>query len=877
MGQLWAFFKFCCFYGTPGKNEVDPGNCFLMFIMYGGYACMIGFGSFFAYYASVDPRSIAINKFMASQVAWNATGLTQWNAVKATLAPVGGAVVNVSFLNQYVLSDVLQATSGVLPYSSVASGLDGVAANYMGGWAGPFTLSTALGTIPKNLNAYMGAIVSLNLLAIPGASPVMLPLFKCAVKTKGESDLPEPPGGVKTGMLTHRRSLLRTSTSYRSHAPTTYVRTVRMLTSVGLVATPSAGCSAGAACTLTSFYPDPCATVYEVVSTDSNSGTKQSCTDIWLGSVGTAMGATISVTLHLPTDPVIVGGRITTCRGNFGKTKQQLTTNAGCLLAFGITLPLLCLFLSLGCFKSSQQQALAQQSIVPPVCDITHCDAVFSAGPVRYIRLRRADGRAEHINIVAMDVLDAAGTSIKGIFPSLGPQYGSDISQFGPQLLTDGYQQESTPSGALHLPHTDAVPDAWMLLDLGSAQVVSKIIIFNRTSCCSDRINGCVLELEDEGRNVVYASMCGGSHAVYTFSQSWAVAPPPAPTMVAEPALAPMTVAEPPFVPNHAPAVAELNDVAVDEVPQPVGPRVIPVVHIFWHKHMLGIPSDTLAWPRMASLNGLPVEHRVCSVCLQGDNHETHEGTKWRCTEGCNFDVCESCGTMEHISFGSVGSVLMSDGQSWIYKCFSAVPCCANFFVCTFSCFFSIVGCILVLPLKLCCCIEQSVCHCLFGEAMDHDAAEKSKKEAEEKLAAQREASLNETAAITAAEPLAAPRPMTQPPPKIIFIAPQVPGVIREILPPAYHSPYGQTKIKRKPNPAPPPAPPQNPVDDMAGVAWLCDGCGIKGMKGSGMPRFMSTTRKDYDLCRDCFRAGTLASNGPFKETVTPGGDPTKY
>jgi hypothetical protein len=53
------------------------------------------------------------------------------------------------------------------------------------------------------------------------------------------------------------------------------------------------------------------------------------------------------------------------------------------------------------------------------------------------------------------------------------------------------------------------------------------------------------------------------------------------------------------------------------------------------------------------------------------------------------------------------------------------------------------------------------------------------------------------------------------------------------------------------------------------GVSWSCDGCGIDAMEGSGMPRFESTTRKDYDLCRKCYMSGKLEHNGPFTEFST--------
>jgi hypothetical protein len=64
----------------------------------------------------------------------------------------------------------------------------------------------------------------------------------------------------------------------------------------------------------------------------------------------------------------------------------------------------------------------------------------------------------------------------------------------------------------------------------------------------------------------------------------------------------------------------------------------------------------------------------------------------------------------------------------------------------------------------------------------------------------------------------------------------------------------------------PPPQVVQNPLHQFA---WSCDGCGINAIEGSGMPRYRSTTREDYDLCRKCFTLGKLANNGPFEESST--------
>lgn len=137
----------------------------------------------------------------------------------------------------------------------------------------------------------------------------------------------------------------------------------------------------------------------------------------------------------------------------------------------------------------------------------------------KVVKIARADNRAEYINILGIDLYDQAGARITtGITPTIGPAvYANDPSQFGPQYLIDGIHTESA-GGRLRLPHTTNVPNAYMQLELAQDTVISKIVIWNRTACCGDRINGCTLTVTNtSGANVLSIPLTG-SKAVYTFS-----------------------------------------------------------------------------------------------------------------------------------------------------------------------------------------------------------------------------------------------------------------------------------------------------------------------------------------------------------------------
>ena len=136
------------------------------------------------------------------------------------------------------------------------------------------------------------------------------------------------------------------------------------------------------------------------------------------------------------------------------------------------------------------------------------------------VQVVRADNKAEYINILGIDIFDQSGARItSGITPTITPEvYANDPGQFGPQFLIDGIHTETGGPAGLRLPHSTGVANAAMTLDLGSNKVISKIVIYNRTACCMDRINGCNLVVKKADGTAVLTIPLAGSKAIYTFS-----------------------------------------------------------------------------------------------------------------------------------------------------------------------------------------------------------------------------------------------------------------------------------------------------------------------------------------------------------------------
>ena len=138
----------------------------------------------------------------------------------------------------------------------------------------------------------------------------------------------------------------------------------------------------------------------------------------------------------------------------------------------------------------------------------------------RIIRVFRDDQRNAYINLLGIDVFDKDGKRItSGITPTISPALYSEIpGGFGPEFLIDGIHAEKDSNGTYRLPTSTADPNAYHQLDLGRDTVISKIVIYNRTELCADRINGCRLFVKDSaGVELIRTDKLSNSSAVYTF------------------------------------------------------------------------------------------------------------------------------------------------------------------------------------------------------------------------------------------------------------------------------------------------------------------------------------------------------------------------
>ena len=185
-----------------------------------------------------------------------------------------------------------------------------------------------------------------------------------------------------------------------------------------------------------------------------------------------------------------------------------------CIVVVGLALGL---GLGLGLKKDDGKKDTGSAAV--PAAATSNVAAPAGTITGKTVEVTRADNKAEYINILGIDVYGQDNTRITtGITPTITPAvYANDPGQFGPQFLIDGIHQENA-SGRLRLPHSTNVANASMKLDLGSDKVISKIVIWNRTACCKDRINGCNLIVKNAAGATVLTIPLSGSKDVYTFN-----------------------------------------------------------------------------------------------------------------------------------------------------------------------------------------------------------------------------------------------------------------------------------------------------------------------------------------------------------------------
>ena len=71
--------------------------------------------------------------------------------------------------------------------------------------------------------------------------------------------------------------------------------------------------------------------------------------------------------------------------------------------------------------------------------------------------------------------------------------------------------------------HTGEGSDVWWKLELDQDYMISQIIIFNRSDCCSSRIEGFVLEVLDEADNIVFTHTDPGTDEYHVTPLSFTI------------------------------------------------------------------------------------------------------------------------------------------------------------------------------------------------------------------------------------------------------------------------------------------------------------------------------------------------------------------
>ncbi|QOD60894.1 discoidin domain-containing protein [Polaribacter haliotis] len=69
-------------------------------------------------------------------------------------------------------------------------------------------------------------------------------------------------------------------------------------------------------------------------------------------------------------------------------------------------------------------------------------------------------------------------------------------------LARDGNTSGDFGNGSVT--HTNTQKDPWWLLDMGFVTTIDNVVLYNRTNCCGDRLDGFILEVLDNNDNVVY-------------------------------------------------------------------------------------------------------------------------------------------------------------------------------------------------------------------------------------------------------------------------------------------------------------------------------------------------------------------------------------
>ena len=141
----------------------------------------------------------------------------------------------------------------------------------------------------------------------------------------------------------------------------------------------------------------------------------------------------------------------------------------------------------------------------------------------RYIKLTRVNqspdtGSLYGFHVLGIDVYDGNGTFISSqSTATMSSIFGNDANQFGPQYLIDGVHAKTDAGGNTRLPCTQDLSGSWMQLDFGKNVLISRIDVWNRVDCCSNRIIGTQFSVTNNAGTSLLSQNITVSQSIYNW------------------------------------------------------------------------------------------------------------------------------------------------------------------------------------------------------------------------------------------------------------------------------------------------------------------------------------------------------------------------
>ena len=131
---------------------------------------------------------------------------------------------------------------------------------------------------------------------------------------------------------------------------------------------------------------------------------------------------------------------------------------------------------------------------------------------VKKVRVERKSGSSNYLHLNQIQIFNQDNTLITGLGASSSSVISNDATNYGANRLIDGTLEHGNKPA-----HTNASDTEWFQVELPTETIVSKVALYNRTDCCSDRIVGSVVKLINAAGETVKSYDINYNQPVYVW------------------------------------------------------------------------------------------------------------------------------------------------------------------------------------------------------------------------------------------------------------------------------------------------------------------------------------------------------------------------